>query len=209
MKRQDFWISMESQILETHFEPPLNKWISIIREYSVSAEDHLYWYNKTATLSTFAGAIWKSNGDLLQEYKETEGQRKGKWQGNADLWFKVYKTHYLAEVTQKWVSFAPDSTDKYISKRGKSAYSDSIESWKGSRDVTPIAITFVTPYMDKEAAADMVYLNEKINELIQNLEDNKKHIDAYAYVFPQRQYEIADENNNIYPGVAILIQKCI
>ena len=209
MKRQDFWTSLESPILEAHFEPPLNKWISIIREYSVSSEDHLYWYNKTATLSTFAGAIWKSNGNLLQEYKETEGQRKGKWRSNADLWFKVHNEHYIAEATQKWVLFAPDANDKYISKRAQSAYSDSIESWRGSRDVTPIAITFVTPYMSKELSADLVYLNEKINELIQNLEDNKKHIDAYAYVFPECQYDIADENDNIYPGVAIIIQRCI
>ena len=149
MKRQDFWTSLESPILEAHFEPPLNKWISIIREYSVSSEDHLYWYNKTATLSTFAGAIWKSNGNLLQEYKETEGQRKGKWRSNADLWFKVHNEHYIAKATQKWVSFAPGANDKYISKRAQSTYSDSIESWQGSRDVTPIAITFVTAYKER------------------------------------------------------------
>ena len=56
---------------------------------------------KNAMLSTFADAIWKSNGYFLQEYKETEGQRKGKWRSNADLWFKVHSAHYLAEATQK------------------------------------------------------------------------------------------------------------
>ena len=209
MKRQDFWISMENQTLETHFEPPLNKWISIIREYSVANEDHLYWYNKAATLSTFAGAIWKSNGDLLQDYSETNGERKGNWRGNIDLWFKVKHAHYLAEVTQKWVSLAPDANEKIVKKRVACANQEAIDSWKGNRVVTPITMTFIVPYMGKEESLDTVHLNGKINELIQKIEDKKNRLEAYAYVFPECQFDIADANNNIYPGVAVLIQKCI
>jgi len=209
MKRQDFWISMESPTLETHFEPPLNKWISIIREYSVGSEDHLYWYNKTATLSTFAGAIWKSNGDLLQDYKETDGERKGNWRGNIDLWFKVKHAHYLAEVTQRWVSFEDVANEKIVKKRVACTNQEAIDSWKGNRDVTPITITFIVPFMDKEKSLDTVHLNGKINELIQKIEDKKNRLEAFAYVFPECQFDIADENKNIYPGVAILIQKCI
>ena len=209
MKRQDFWISMKSQTLETHFEPPLNKWISIIREYSVCSEDHLYWYGKAATLTTFSGAIWKSNGDVLQEYKETEGERKGNWQGNSDLWFKVKHSHYLAEVTQTWLSLAQGSNGPVVPKRVKSANHDAIESWKGNRDIIPISITFIVPYLIREQAEDKVYLNQKLNELVQTLEDNKKRLDAYAYVFPECQQDVFDANDRIYPGVVILIQKCI
>jgi hypothetical protein len=206
MRLNDFWIHSQHTTLRNHLEGPLKKWIATNKDYSeLSNGDHLYWYNEIATLSTFAGALWKSGATVLQEFRETKGQRRGKWEGRVDLWFKCKNTHYLVEAKQLWVSLAPNANDPIdtINSNLKFANEDAIESWKANKECNSLGITFVVPYLKSTHASD--FLEEKVKLFISGIENGIENIDAYAYVFPKSKSPIIPTKNYLYPGVAMLI----
>lgn len=76
-----------------------------------------YSYNERATLSFFAGAIWKSSNEnmVLEEYAVWKENEVKKFMGRRDIWFRIYDKvqnkfiEFRGEAKQKWGKF--DSID--------------------------------------------------------------------------------------------------
>jgi len=73
------------------------------RDYS----DSPWWYNERASLSFFAGAVWRSGGWALEEYssiKKAPAKAKtlNKRTGRYDINFAVGHHEYIAEAKQCW-----------------------------------------------------------------------------------------------------------
>ena len=74
------------------------------RYRQVYIDDCLYWYNERATVGSLAGAIWRTGGFAVEEYREPK-KRKGKhYMGRTDLWFSLGENNrkcYVVEAKQK------------------------------------------------------------------------------------------------------------
>jgi hypothetical protein len=104
----------------------LFEWFNVLREYrgdrQVNVEDDVaYWYNERATLSTLAGALWRSRCLVLEEYqtlRQGNGSKAGP--GRADLWCKIAGVEYTVEAKQHLtLSYpaAPGSLKRWAEKQ--------------------------------------------------------------------------------------------
>lgn len=212
-KRTDYWVDGR----RAKMEPILRSWTSIIKSFSDSNRykgDHLYWYNERASLSSFAGAFYsqknKSNSCFaLEEYRETKGRGRGKWNGRVDMWFNLDNKDYVVEAKQNWISITNKLEIKRITKSIstslREAKDDATKSAQVNDGISPIGISFIVPYCKKkEHDGFNDETGKKINEIINVIEND---IDCFgcAYVFPENGLLTENMGGYIYPGVILLM----
>ena len=83
-------------------EPVLSTWLELNRYCVQNWEEDVPWrYNERATLSYFAGAIWRSGGFALEEYSTQKSKSVGaeySKKGRGDLWFELGCREYDVEA---------------------------------------------------------------------------------------------------------------
>jgi hypothetical protein len=67
--------------------------------------DFPYHYNERATLSIFAGALWRSDDAnlVLEEFGTEKKGAAGDYKGRQDIWFRASSHSCIGEAKQKWV----------------------------------------------------------------------------------------------------------
>ncbi len=215
--------SQKDEIIEIdkkleNLTPIITKWMNLIRRYSNLHKnaDTLYWYNERATLSTFAGAIWKLNGTALEEFSSTKIKSKKKKSertksGRTDLWFDYHGKEYIVEAKQISPSMNPDKPE-IVDKLKKSLTNACGDAAKFSRKnpqkkCVRIGITFLTPYLPKSYKDNDKDINSKISELKEELCAGlklKRDYHLLAWLFSNSTLKLHDPKDDLtYPGVVI------
>jgi len=195
--------------IKTHRElqvlkPVLKKWQDL-NTYLSSEEDVAWWYNERASLSVFAGALWKCGGWAFEEFsieRRTQSTRR-KAQGRCDIQFEFKGHGYIGEAKQTWFSLGkkrPVSIKKVERDLSRAQHEIRQIQVKANHQ---IAMTFVVPEINISESAN---LSKHIEEFVQELHKIKNA--ALAWTFPQFARNMRPDNqyrDYIYPGVALVL----
>lgn len=180
----------------------LKKWHFIIKSYCECFRklDAPYWYNERATLSTFAGAIWKAGGLALEEYQA----KKKHGLGRVDLWFRWRNKDYIGEVKQHWVRLdkkgIEDTLIDDIDKKVKNAMSDVAAS---TEEAYPLGFVFIVPSI---SVANKSSKNNLLLSFLKRLQELDFCMSAWSFPSVARELEW---ENNLYPGVALIVKSSL
>lgn len=189
-----------------HLEPVLWEWIKIVKEWSsLFKNDAVWWYNERASLSSLAGAIWRSRGLVLEELSNPR-QRKLQGQhvlkiGRADMVFSLRSDDYVLESKQCWISMNSDMVASKVQQALRKARKDAVSA--SSYGSQRVGATFVVPYAPKSMIDDIGGLVSGFYAEIENHVD----YDASAFVFPRVTKDLLwKPEKAIYPGVILLLR---
>lgn len=190
------------------FEKLLREWRRLIQDYhSETKNDGLHVSNERASVSVFAGAVWKCGGWALEEWM---GSKKDAW-GRIDLWFRVSSIDYIAEAKQSWPSLikSEEVNIEKVSKTLEAAEEDARKvqaleksDYKGYRF---IALAFASPWVEIEDDKEKVE-EDQIQSFISAMKQRKckSRYDFMAYTFPEDMRSFCPGDGRIYPGAALL-----
>ena len=180
----------------------LNKWTVIVKDYCdyYDSEDAPYWYGERASISTFAGAIWKSGGLVLEEYRSTKKNRKEKWEGRVDLHFSLNDRGYVVEAKHEWFNLNLQKSTSNIEEEVSIKLRDAVKDVKNSNQYrdTSLGILFAVPVIPKS-------LIDVSDPLLETFLKGVQMIDycLLAWQFPKSAKLLEDEKK-IYPGVVLI-----
>lgn len=199
--------TIKNKHTNSKFKFIFDTWLEVIQEYCAFAnyEDSPYIYNERATLSSFVGALWKSNELVLEEFSaikggEDEGDEKTK-KGRIDLWFTCNKENFISECKQYW--YAPTYTN--IEGMIKNAIMDTNKSKKYYEDSTPLAITFWSPFF---TSLEKIETNLHLLQNTLEASISSETIDMYCIVAPKKARNLEAGNGKYYPCVVLLGKFC-
>jgi len=187
------------------FRPVLNKWIELnellVRRWS-EVGDVPWWYNERASVSVFAGAIWKT-GDkddyAFEEYAIEKPLGKKPCAGRIDMEFSLKGTLFIAEAKQCWMNPRNAERVNRIKKHLDRAIAD-VERCD-SHGMRRLGITFGIPCFKETNERQLRGEIARFTDDAQTVE-----ADALAWVFPKlSRLPMAD--GLIYPGIAIWIKE--
>lgn len=198
-------ISGNSADRRTRLHEVFAKWIRINSEIAASwrNDDAPWWHNERASLSVFAGAIWRSGGIAYEEYAEEKRQpmsltgRRSAYSGRCDLYFELGDIGYVAEAKQGW---SGGSNDRDPVPRIRKVLRSARESASrlASHGQHRTALVFVAP---RFAGAYHSESEAMINRWIAKATAIPKW--EKAWVFPKSSRFIQSDNGRYYPGVMI------
>lgn len=171
-------------------------------------DDAPWWYNERASLSVFAGAIWRCSGIAFEEFSEEKlyasrrGARRKPYPGRCDIHFQIGSKEFVAEAkygysgaTSKNWNIVPRITDLLDDAR------------KAAGRLAPngqcrLAIVFVAPYFTPKFKGDEVAMMNRWIEKIREVRCSSK-----AWVFPKTSRWLQSEGGYYHPGAAVFIQE--
>lgn len=189
-----------------HLKPVLQQWIKIMNQYQSKTEnDAIWWYNERASLSSFAGAVWKSGGIAIEEASNPKKSRrrrskKRRW-GRADLSVEHNDSWYALEAKQVWVSVNSSAAVNQIKAALSRAKGDvqRVHPYDAQR----VAAVFISPWVPQSQKEDIVPL---INNFISRLKEEVNY-DALATVFPRSGRKLYWKPDRCYyPGTVLLLR---
>lgn len=184
--------------------PIMHEWFNVIETYQEFTDyaDCQWWYNERVTLSSFAAAIWKSEGAALEEYATTKGKKRSIYRGRGDLYFCFDKHEFGCEAKQIWCSFGKRSKQNFAiidSQLGKACN----EANSLNEEFRRLGVCFVVPYIP-EAEKDQI--DKQLMNWLKGLKTVNK--DFISWTFPEKTREtLLGYDGNLYPGVVILIRE--
>jgi hypothetical protein len=176
----------------------------------LSVGDAPWWYGERASLSSFAGAVWRSNGWAFEEFgsqKRTIHKSKAGWtSGRVDIAFRVGRKYFLAEAKQYWPRLSNDRIDVTLDGVSKIL----AEACNDVRKISEpgyirMGMAFIVPSIHKSKKE---HLAKGISDLMEGLLNHKDT--TVAWTFPEAAQKIkADKpyHERIYPGVILIIRK--
>jgi hypothetical protein len=193
-------------------KPIYKEWIKILTEFAEQWKrdrDVPWWYNERASLSLFAGAIWRAGGHCLEEYSDQKraiGRRTKRignfYIGRVDLFFTWHGIDFIAEAKQTWSGFTRGNENAL--NRLKSHLKDARKDIHGPlpNRQRRLAILFARPYFQKGVSAEEI--NMRLQTWIANLAD--LDTTSYAWAFPRCARHMRTKWSYC-PGEAILIKQ--
>jgi hypothetical protein len=194
------------------FKLILKEWIRATTEITeewAEYRDVPLWYTERASLSVFAGAVWRAGGLSFEEYSD-EKRKVGKrtrrlgalYPGRVDLHFSWRGFDFIAEAKDTWSGFNQEHADPKRRLAGclRRACSDIKKT--APHGQRRLGIAFAMPYFRKGAKPQ---IDKKILAWVDALED--LDTSAYAWVFPKSSRYIHDSDGYFCPGVAVLIKE--
>jgi hypothetical protein len=167
-----------------------------------------WWSNERASLSIFAGAVWRSRGFSFEEYSDEKRNILRKlrrfsapYQGRVDLYFSVSGEEFLAEFKQAWSGWSVSRLDPCarLKKVFELARTDIRKTPPyGQRR---LAILIAMPYLKKTVKSSNTNRLEMWIKAVRNMD-----YDAMAWVFPANSRHFND-GKHYYPGVAMMIKE--
>ena len=190
----------------------IEKWQLMNSETSLLEEqDAPWWYNERATLSFFAGAIWQSQGWVLEEFSTsklvTTKQQKHYKTGRCDILFNVQNEKFIAEAKQCWPTLVNNlhAAIQSVHDTLDTACKEALDDYE--KEYTCLGMVFITPMLH-------ISKNERIEEYLQNFVSQLLEIKetTVAWVFPKAARNLRPDNelqnhNYIFPGVALVIRR--
>lgn len=206
-------------------KPVLKEWIKANSEIAKlwrSGRDAPWWYGERASLSVFAGAIWRVGGFCFEEYSETkkgitrETKKHGdSYPGRVDLYFSLPHPEFVAEAKFVSTGFTRnnDNAAKKLRDRLKKVLKSALDDVQKSPPGPPwkkLGIVFTMPYFRKncklQKVNDVQKVNDGIDRWIEVIADLKPS--GYAWVFPECTRTLKSWDNQLYcPGAAVIIQQ--
>ena len=193
------------------FAPILKQWMRLNSEIAHSwrsVRDVPWWYNERASLSVFAGAIWRAGGFAFEEYsdakrriKKTTGTLGHKYPGRVDLHFSWERFDFVAEAKFVWSGFSRNNNAQRRLRDWLDWACDDIRQTP-RRGQRKLGILFATPYFRKQY---MDEVNNRIcawTELLNDLDAT-----AYAWVFPDCARNLRGYDKLYYPGTAVIMRE--
>ncbi|WP_342653074.1 hypothetical protein [Pseudomonas sp. F3-2] len=210
--------------------PPLKKllkqWIATVQRYSNmhNYNDHCWWYNERATLSSLAGAAWSMEGWVaLEEYAthkrqmtKTDGvESEDHHAGRCDLYITNCKVDFAFEGKQAWQRIGIHANPTRYVHKGMLA------AWKDTERLADelayrYAATFVIPslslrYIQKKS---MKIDHKKVVKMLNTWLDEQKDFirpngipTSYAFVFPRVGHAGFASGSRYYPGVVLILEE--
>lgn len=181
-------------------------------EHGHLIRDAPWWYNERASVSHFAGAIWKKGGWVTEEFivpREGRGEpddRIRKTYGRCDISFEVESLKIIAEAKQVWPSLTGSKPVKTAIINGLKKAKKEVIKRPASNGYERYAIVFASPYVTSDADTKTEVNN--FIEAILKIEDAH----AVAWAFPLIENPIQSPRpgyeNRYFPGVALVMSKC-
>lgn len=184
--------------------PILKEWVAINRklgrEWS-GGNDAPWWYNERASLSVFAGAVWRTGNASFEEYSELKRRGKRLKSGRIDIWFSTRYHDFLGEAKYLQIGFTKDGGQiGAVEEKMEEAKDD-------ARDLPPdgytrlLAIVFGEPYLARNKKSE---LKDRVEWLLEQA--RKVEHDALAWVFPNLR-RIPGDDKWISPGAIVWIKE--
>jgi hypothetical protein len=128
-------------------KPVLNEWRDLTALENWFFEQDATWWNKErATLSVFAGAIWRSGGLALEEFATEKTLKFEPKAGRCDICFRFKRSIFLGEAKQDWPLLVSADMQKNINQTNsivRKACSEALHTKDAT--ATHLGIVFVTP----------------------------------------------------------------
>jgi len=189
----------------------LREWTWLNREIARTWgwEDCPWWCNERASISTLAGAVWNSRGIALEEYASRKRKVRGEALGRCDLYFKIGKTGFVAEAKHCWLraGIRAENLQARVSRCLSRACRDARKNSPSlNKDEILLGIAFIVPRIPR---SDVDHVGKRIVDVQNVLEIfAKKKQCAIAWIFPRNSRKLmVAEDDCIYPGIAVLIQR--
>jgi hypothetical protein len=180
-------------------------------EWARYYHDAPWWYNERASLSIFAGSVWRCpSGWAFEEFSTTKTTpstrgKKREHTGRCDIQFGIENHEFVAEVKQCW----PNIGDAH-----KAMKTIDLSLQRARQDCNQLA-EFGCPHLA------IVFAAPKLHKLKQeNVEDalrqfvcelRKMRNVALAWAFPKSARDLRPDSNYndyVFPGIVLIIQKC-
>jgi len=176
------------------------KYIDLTEKYCRDFKnDAPYWYNERASVSFFAGAIWKCGGMVLEEYSSNKIWEGARYPSPIDIWFMLDGKQYIAEAKFGFVRLQKGQEKKaieWVQRLIKSALSD-VQLIPEPAQIK-IGLAFVVPYLKRGNHNT----DKRIDNFLMLIKSGLEY-DAIVAVFPDATRNLADQGD-LYPGVIIL-----
>ena len=206
---------MRSNIEGTHcphlrFSKILRRWVNTNIRFANEGYDKPWYYNERALISLFAGAVWVEGGLALEEfsaYKRTGKKRKSLYSGRSDLYLKIGRDHFIAEIKHTYSGAARvgPKTATYIQDKLDKACAD-IRKCPPEKQ-RKLGILFAIPYFSKShiRRGGKKQMDEKLNKWVTIMKEHMEYSCA-AWVFPKEARDFGDKTD-FYPGIAVFIKE--
>lgn len=181
-------------------------------EHGHLIRDAPWWYNERASVSLFAGAIWKKGGSVMEEFvvpREGRGEpddRTRNEYGRCDISFEVGTLKIIAEAKQVWPSLTGSECKRAAIANGIEQAKDEVKGRPVSNGYERYAMVFASPYVTSNTDTKTEVNN--FIEAILKIEDAH----AVAWAFPLIENPIQSprprHQNQYFPGVALVMSKC-
>jgi hypothetical protein len=186
----------------------LDEWRELTnREKWFFEEDATWWNNERASLSVFAGAIWRRKGLVMEEFATEKTMRSEPKAGRCDITFRIRRKVFLGEAKQQWPLLTKENVPENFEETNrliKQACDESLRT-KDSKAIH-LGIVFITPRIHN---GKMQFLDDLLLDYI-NVLSARKDI-TLAWVFPRWARDLHSSEsgfeNYIYPGVVLAIKK--
>ena len=164
-----------------------------------------WWYNERALLSIFAGAIWRKNGHVFEEFSEMKLGRVDKKEANGrvDLWFETSGGEFRAEAKHALIPITNKSKQQNsLNALMKRAVADAGCNPPDGGESRRLAIAFAVPYIVAKTT------REKHQKQIKWFIEMAKAVDydAIAWVFPNLK-KLPAPDGWACPGIVIFIKE--
>lgn len=194
------------------FAPILNEWIKANSEIACewrSVQDAPWWYNERASLSVFAGAIWRARGFAFEEYSDQKreirkrtGTFGAEYPGRVDLYFSWAGYDFVAEAKFVWCGFSRNDNGAMRRPQDRLSRACSDIRQTPARGQRRLGIVFAMPYFREDYIEQ---LDDRIHRWIDHLAD--LDATAYAWVFPACTRTLRGRDKTYCPGAAVVIRE--
>lgn len=174
-----------------------------------SSNDAPWWYNERASLSFFAGAVWKSRGWAFEEFIANRMVRKPgtparQMPGRCDISFGIGDLEFLAEAKQCWPSLGnlPPSLRKI-----NASLQDALDQCRSIDDwgIPAYAMVFASPRVNATRGDQVEHL---LGEFIGAICELRNVQLAWAFPPLARALHPTGRNKHrIYPGIALILKR--
>jgi hypothetical protein len=189
--------------------PILKHWAKANAEIAASWSSYKeapWWDNERASISVFAGAVWRAGGFSFEEYSDkkrsifkTSGRLSHPYQGRVDLYFTYSESELIVEVKRVWSGYTQSHANPC--PRLEKVFASSC---RDTRKTAPygqrrLAFLFALPYFRKRES-----INQRVPMWIKEVKN--LDYDALAWVFPSCARYLSD-GKYYCPGAALLIKE--
>lgn len=189
-------------------KPVLDEWIKLInKEKWFFESDATWWNNERATLSIFAGAIWRYGGLVMEEFATEKIKKSKSKTGRCDIIFRIRESVYLAEAKQDWPLLTGTNLQTNIretKKIIKKACHESLDT--KDPNAVHLGIVFITP---RAHGKNEKFLDDYLMSYVKALKVENNL--TLAWQFPKWARKLRSTvdgfENYIYPGVILAIRK--
>lgn len=191
--------------------PVLDAWLALMTE-DWGKEDAPWWYNERASLSQFAGAIWKSNGWVLEEYcisrKSHAGKHDGSSRGRCDLMFDFDRLRIVAEAKQVWLAHTNGKNAlRAVQTALDAAWSEVARAPDAAGRYKRFGLVFVAPWFRPSIVSMPTEFDTRLRELVREL--TTAHPNAVvAWAFPSSKRRLRSRrysDRRYFPGIVMVL----